>query len=99
MNKEDEKELLQYIRELAKYDIVINTFLKVAEVDARMEMVGERVSKEFLDDTIIASGMKSLIKSILSFQSKRIQGIEEEYERRSQELEVENFRKNGIIYE
>jgi hypothetical protein len=78
MNKEDEKELLQFIRELAENDIIIGTFLKIAEVDARMEMIGERVSKDFLDDTIIANGLKSMIKSIMSLQSERIQLLYED---------------------
>jgi hypothetical protein len=78
MTKEDDKEILTLIRELAQKDVVINTLLKVSEVNVRMEMVGERVSKEFLDDRIVSHELKTLIKSILSFQSNRIEGLYED---------------------
>lgn len=95
MTKEDDKEILTLIRELALKDVVINTLLKVSEVNVRMEMVGERVSKEFLDDRIISHELKTLIKSILSFQANR---IEELYEDMMNE-EIQRFKSGAIIQE
>lgn len=79
MLKQDSKQILLTLRELAKKSEIISTFLKVAEIEARLEMVGEKVSQEFLDETIInTSIMRDMIISIINVQTDCIQAMKNE---------------------
>lgn len=94
MTKDEGRSLLSLIRELAKNDIVISTFLKFAEVDARIKMIGERIGMDKLDEMIVMFEMKDMISSILSFQAMRIESLNNDLK------EVhESQNKSGLIVE
>ena len=78
LKKQDQLGILQRLRSMTSEDVVIETFVRVAEVTARSEMIGTQLSQEFIDESIIDNHMKSMLLSIISFQSMRIAALESE---------------------
>lgn len=78
MNKQDQKEVLDKIEELSSNDVVINTLLSLAKINARMNTIGTKVSQEYIEETILNNELKALLINIMRFQSERIKLLEKE---------------------
>lgn len=76
MIHQDSKDVLNAIRRLAERDVTISTFLKVAEVEARSNMVGYALSDDALDNIIINYGLKKMLITILSLQVSMVEALQ-----------------------
>lgn len=78
MNKQDAKALLDHLRELGKTNVVIDTFLRQAEVEIRMEFLPEVASQEYIDNVLIDKHLLNVAKTVISLQASMISNIESE---------------------
>jgi hypothetical protein len=78
MQREEAKKLLEKINELSSRDLFIETYLKLAIVQAKEELGSGNASQEFIDDVIINKYLLNLAKDLLFIQTARVEALQSE---------------------
>jgi hypothetical protein len=82
MNKESAKKLLGSIKELAKTNVVIDTFLREVIVNIKTEFIPSLPSDEYIENAILEKHLFELVEKIIRFQSPFVTSVQEEIEAR-----------------
>jgi hypothetical protein len=72
----DKREVYERLKELAKNDIVIDTFIRIVEQEVKVEMIGEY--NQNIKYHILKDKFYKLVFNIINMQSERIKLLENE---------------------
>jgi hypothetical protein len=81
MNKEDSISLLEKLRALAKTNFIIDTFIREAEVDVKVNFLPNTPSQEYVDQVIIEKHLGRIVEKVLVFQTAIIENIESQMQK------------------
>jgi hypothetical protein len=78
MKREEQKLLINKIRELARGDVLLDTLLRMSEIEVRTAMYGQSVSQDYMDDALIDTCLFNLLMQIIPIQAIRINELQGE---------------------
>jgi hypothetical protein len=78
MQREDAKQLLERIKNIAQKDFVVDAYLRLATVEAKAELGSNNASQEFIDDVIINKHLLKMAGDLILLQSARSEALQAE---------------------
>lgn len=80
MNREDGFKLLNTLKELSTDDVIVHTYLKLAQMEVRMEFVnaggyGREISDDYVDEIIVNKHLLGLVELLIRFQTSRCSNL------------------------